>query len=125
MTTTRQRARSAKIPAQRQQKPAPKPAASARPAHRYQLDTTIKNLTPAERAERGRQKRSAVPRSSHADFDPSARDFDPIEVLTEQSASRLPDLVPIRYGRMLASPFAYFRGAALPMARDLAATPVT
>jgi len=85
----------------------------------------IKDLTPAERAERGRQIRSQVPRSSHADFDASGRGRDPIDVLSEQSANRVPDLVPIRYGRMLASPFAYFRGAALPMANDLATTPLT
>jgi uncharacterized protein (DUF2252 family) len=96
-----------------------------RPARRYQLDTAIKELTPAERADRGHEIRSKVPRSSHADFDPAGRHFDPVQVLMEQSASRQPDLVPIRYGRMLASPFAYFRGAALPMANDLSSTPVT
>jgi len=125
MTTTQRRVQQAKVPAQRQRKSAAGATASARPAHRYQLDTATKKLTPAERAERGRSIRSDVPRSSHADFDASARGRDPIDVLIEQSATRLPDLVPIRYGRMLASPFAYFRGAALPMACDLATTPVT
>ena len=95
------------------------------PTHRYQLDTLVKDLTPAERAERGRQIRVGVPRSSHAEFDASARQHDPVDVLIGQCADRVPDLVPIRYGRMLASPFAYFRGAALPMANDLATTPVT
>jgi uncharacterized protein (DUF2252 family) len=130
MTTTQKQARS-KVPAQRK-RPAAKasPAAKAKsrasaPIRRYQLDTVIKDLTPAERAERGRQIRADVPRSSHAEFDASARQFDPVDVLMEQAANRLPDLVPIRYGRMLASPFAYFRGAALPMANDLATTPVT
>ena len=122
MTTT-QRERSAKIPAQRERKRAAAATAGARP--RFQLDTAIKSLTPAERAERGRRIRSDVPRSSHANFDASARERDPMDLLIEQSASRLADLVPIRYGRMLASPFAYFRGAALPMANDLAATPVS
>jgi uncharacterized protein (DUF2252 family) len=125
MATTRQRARSAKVPAQRQPKREAATAASARPAHRFHLDTTIKDLTPAERAARGRRIRSDVPRSSHANFDASTRERDPIGVLIDQSATRLPDLLPIRYGRMLASPFAYFRGAALPMACDLATTPVT
>ncbi len=94
-------------------------------SHRYQLDTSIRDLTPAERAEKGRQIRSRVPRSSHAEFDVSARRRAPVQVLIEQSAGRQQDLIPIRYGRMLASPFAYFRGAALPMADDLATTPVT
>ena len=82
-------------------------------------------LTPAERAERGRTARSAVPRGSHAVYEPSADRPDPVGLLERQAATRLPDLVPVRYGRMLASPFSYFRGAALPMATDLAATPVS
>lgn len=139
MTTTQKQARSAgvsrgassrastAVPAQRKRSAARRGAAKPEigPARRYHLDTQLKDLTPAERAERGRQIRADVPRSSHADFDASARQHDPVDVLIEQSADRLPDLVPIRYGRMLASPFAYFRGAALPMARDLASTPVT
>ncbi len=125
MTTTQHRAAPAKVPAQRQRKRAAKTTPAAKPAHRYQLDIMIKDLTPAERAERGRQIRSDVPRSSHAGFDVSARGHDPVDVLIEQSVTRVPDLVPIRYGRMLASPFAYFRGAALPMANDLATTPAT
>ena len=123
MTSARQSVRSAKVPAQRQRAAAT--PARAKPARRFQLDTMIKELTPADRAERGRRIRAEVPRSSHANFDARARERDPIDVLIEQSATRLPDLVPIRYGRMLASPFAYFRGAALPMARDLATTPVS
>src|SRR5258708_31984585 len=125
MTATQQRVRPAKVPEQRQRKRAAGATASARPAHRFQLDNMIKDLTSAERAERGRRIRSDVPRSSQANFDASARGHDPVDVLIEQSATRLADLVPIRYGRMLASPFAYFRGAALPMAHDLATTPVT
>lgn len=82
-------------------------------------------MTPAERAARGRQLRSEVPRSSHAEFERPATNTDPLALLIEQSKSRVQDLVPIRYGRMLASPFSYFRGAALPMASDLAATPTT
>ena len=103
---------------------------AARGAHealsrRYHLDTSQVNLTPTERADRGRALRGTVPRASHAGFQPAPDRPDPIELLEEQSATRLPDLVPIRYGRMVASPFAYFRGAALPMAADLATTPVT
>jgi hypothetical protein len=66
-----------------------------------------------------------VPRSSHAEFNADAQRPDPVELLMSQSSNRLPDLVPIRYGRMIASPFSYFRGAALPMADDLSRTPMT
>ncbi|HEX5187977.1 MAG TPA: DUF2252 domain-containing protein [Streptosporangiaceae bacterium] len=97
----------------------------ARPAHRFELETDIKELTPAERAARGRKLREQVPRSSHAEFSPDGQRPDPVDLLMAQSAGRVPDLVPIRYGRMLASPFSYFRGAALPMAYDLSKTPVS
>ena len=90
---------------------------------RFALDATAGRLTPAERAERGRAARAAVPRDSHAVYDPPADRPDPVGLLERQAVSRVPDLVPVRYGRMLASPFSYFRGAALPMAADLAATP--
>ena len=99
--------------------------AAARPARKYELETEIKELTPAERADRGRKLREQVPRSSHAEFTADGQRPDPVDLLMAQSAGRLPDLVPIRYGRMLASPFSYFRGAALPMAYDLSRTPVT
>jgi uncharacterized protein (DUF2252 family) len=89
------------------------------------LDSAAARLTPAERAERGKAVRSAVPRHSHAVYDPRADRPDPVGLLERQAATRLPDLVPVRYGRMLASPFSYFRGAALSMAADLAATPVS
>jgi uncharacterized protein (DUF2252 family) len=69
----------------------------------------------------GREARSAVPRSSHAEWDPAARD--PAEILGRQDESRVPELVPIRYERMLASPFTFFRGGAAVMAADLATTP--
>src|SRR6266704_4532562 len=122
-TTTRRRSRSGAVPSQRRGESAAE--APARRGHRYQLDSSIRRLTPAERAEQGRRLRTQVPRSSQAEFAPAADRPDPVGLLAEQSAGRLPDLVPIRYGRMLASPFSYFRGAALPMAHDLSATPVT
>ena len=81
--------------------------------------------SPAERAAFGKTVRSLVPREEHAAFDLSADRRDPIDLLEDQAQTRLEDLVPVRYGRMAASPFAYFRGAALPMASELAATPVT
>jgi uncharacterized protein (DUF2252 family) len=94
-------------------------------SRRFALDSAAVQLTPAERADRGKAARSAVPRDKHAFYDPPADRPDPVGLLERQAATRLPDLVPVRYGRMLASPFSYFRGAALPMAADLAATPVS
>jgi len=84
-----------------------------------------KVLSPAERAELGKAARARVPRESHALTDFPANRPDPVGQLEQQGAPRIPELLPVRYGRMLISPFAYFRGAALPMASDLARTPVT
>ncbi len=95
------------------------------PAHRCQLDSALGHLTPAERVARGRAARAEVPRDSHAVFDPPPDRPDPVGLLEEQAVARVQELVPVRYGRMLVSPFSYFRGAALPMASDLAATPVS
>jgi uncharacterized protein (DUF2252 family) len=92
---------------------------------RYQLDTGLVRLTAAERAARGKAARAAVPRTSHAVFEPAPDRLDPVALLEEQAATRVPELVPIRWGRMLVSPFTYYRGAALPMASDLATTPVS
>jgi uncharacterized protein (DUF2252 family) len=80
--------------------------------------------TPAQRTARGKAARERAPRSSHAAATPPA-DRDPVELLQRQAATRVPELVPIRYGRMLTSPFAFFRGAAAIMAHDLAGTPRT
>ena len=81
------------------------------------------HLTVDEREARGQQGRKDAPRRSHADWRPASDRPDPIALLEEQAATRVPELVPIRYGRMLVSPFSFFRGAALIMAADLAATP--
>jgi uncharacterized protein (DUF2252 family) len=83
----------------------------------------VPHLTVAERAARGKAARSEVPRSSHALYEPVARRADPVKLLERQAKTRVPELVPIRYGRMLVSPFTFYRGAALIMASDLAATP--
>ncbi len=99
--------------------------APPRGTQRYQLDPGVGRLTPAESAARGKTARAEVPRASHATFDPPPDRPDPIALLEEQGKSRVPELVPIRYGRMMVSPFTYYRGAALPMASDLAATPVS
>src|SRR5689334_20241180 len=83
------------------------------------------HLSPEERAELGRNARSTAPRSSHADWTPASDRPDPIDLLEEQAAARVPELVPIRYGRMAATPFAFYRGSAYIMAGDLSTTPTT
>ncbi|MFL6129432.1 MAG: DUF2252 domain-containing protein [Mycobacteriales bacterium] len=81
--------------------------------------------TPEQSAAVGRQARASVPRSAHADLPPDGQRPDPVALLDSQAESREPGLVPIRHGRMASSPFAFFRGAALGMAADLARTPVS
>ena len=76
--------------------------------------------TSEERAAHGRKAREIVPRSHHGEWTPPTDRTDPLEILALQATTRVPDLVPIRYGRMAASPFAFFRGAAAVMAADLA-----
>ena len=83
----------------------------------------VAHLTPGERVARGKAARNEVPRSSHGRWEPAVNRPDPVELLEEQAVTRVPELVPIRYGRMLVSPFTFYRGAALIMAADLAATP--
>src|SRR5690242_2529239 len=73
----------------------------------------------------GKSLRKRVPRSAHGVYKPSRRRRDPVEMLKESSRDRVRHLVPIRYGRMLQSPFAFFRGGAAIMAADLARTPAT
>src|SRR5205823_14231447 len=80
---------------------------------------------PEDRLGEGTHRRPPVPRSAHAAWAPPADRLDPITLLQESHRPRLPDLVPIRYGRMLASPFTFLRGAPVVMAQDLAATPMT
>jgi uncharacterized protein (DUF2252 family) len=77
----------------------------------------------AESAARGKEARVAAPRASHAEFQLAPDRIDPVELLERQARTRVPELVPIRYGRMLVSPFTFYRGAAAIMAQDLAATP--
>ena len=83
----------------------------------------VPHLSLSERAARGKAARAEVPRSSHAGFEPAPMRPDPIELLERQADTRVPELVPIRYGRMLVSPFTFYRGAAMIMAHDLSATP--
>ena len=105
----------------------PELTAAARPRRlpRYQLDATPGRLTPEASAAKGKAARTAAPRPSHAAFHPRPDRPDPVALLEEQAKTRVPELVPVRWGRMLVSPFSYYRGAALPMASDLASTPVS
>ncbi len=79
-------------------------------------------LTPDEGRRQGQRLRKVAHRLSHGQWEPPASRPDPVDILEEQARTRVPDLVLIRYGRMVASQFAYFRGAAAPMAGDLART---
>ncbi|MEU7702136.1 DUF2252 domain-containing protein [Streptomyces sp. NPDC015492] len=82
-----------------------------------------RGATPKERAALGRKARRRSPRSGHAEYRPPADRPDPLTILEAQSATRVPELVPIRYGRMIESPFRFYRGAAAIMASDLSHTP--
>ena len=85
---------------------------------------TGQQLSRADREAQGKDARASAPLESQAEFGPD-RSRDPVGLLLEQEKSRVPELVPVRHGRMLVSPFAFFRGAALPMAADLATTPTS
>src|SRR5215213_8537485 len=77
------------------------------------------------RHERGRAARQVVPRGSHAEWEPAPDRPDPVDLLEAQARDRIPDLLPIRYARMMTSPFAFMRGSAIVMAHDLASLPKT
>src|SRR6476619_246371 len=83
----------------------------------------VARLENGEDAERGREARGGAPRAGHADWAPARTRPDPVQTLHRQTGSRLAELVPIRYGRMLATPFTFYRGAAAIMAADLAEMP--
>ena len=85
---------------------------------------TGEQLSRADREARGKDARAAAPLESHAEFTPG-RGRDPVGLLLEQEKTRVPELLPIRHGRMLVSAFTFYRGAALPMAADLATTPTS
>jgi uncharacterized protein (DUF2252 family) len=85
--------------------------------------SAIEHPSVEDRKELGKRARGCVPRSSHAGWVPAVNRPDPITLLEEQNATREPDLVPVRHGRMMASPFTFYRGAAKVMAADLADTP--
>jgi uncharacterized protein (DUF2252 family) len=79
----------------------------------------------ADRLQAGKALRKRVPRGAHEEWAPPADRPDPISLLEEQAKDRVPDLVPVRYGRMRTSPFAFLRGSAIVMAEDLSRTPTT
>ena len=83
----------------------------------------LPHMSEAESRAKGRAARTKVPRDSHAGLLLPPERPDPVALLEEQATTRVPELVPIRYGRMLVSPFTFFRGAALIMASDLSTTP--
>jgi uncharacterized protein (DUF2252 family) len=100
-------------------------AVSIHPGQELSVSPTrvVEHPTPEDRAARGRTARAAVPRSSHGAWSPTSDRPDPVDLLLQQATTRVPELVPIRHARMLASPFAFYRGAAAVMATDLANTP--
>jgi uncharacterized protein (DUF2252 family) len=84
----------------------------------------VDHLSRADRVALGKDARAVAPLESHAEFNPG-QGRDPVGLLLGQAQSRVPELVPVRHGRMLVSPFTFYRGAALPMAADLAGTPAS
>jgi len=85
--------------------------------------TRVPHPSVDERQVQGKEARDRTPLDSHTGWAPATDRPDPVALLEEQDATREPDLVPVRHGRMLVSPFTFYRGAAKIMAADLAATP--
>src|SRR5690349_20285087 len=85
----------------------------------------VEHFSLTERAARGKAARATLPRSQQGDWQPAPDRPDPVALLEEQARTRVPELVPIRYGRMLVSPFTFYRGAAYLMASDLSFGPRT
>jgi uncharacterized protein (DUF2252 family) len=102
--------------------PAPPAPATPAPA-RLPYAEARPHFTPAEHLARGKAARQETPRRAHAQWESWSGRPDPIDILEEQASHRTAELIPIRYGRMVASPFAFFRGGAAIMASDLATTP--
>ena len=102
-----------------------KPGGPSTTAEEPRRPARVEHFTIDERAARGKAARAEVPRSVHAVWEAAASRRDPVDLLEEQAKTRVPELVPIRYGRMLVSPFTFYRGAAYIMASDLSGTPRT
>src|SRR5690349_4715445 len=92
-------------------------------AQTYTWDRNLTSKTESYAA--GKALRTRTPRTSHAEWTPDAKRPDPITLLEDENKTRLKQLVPIRFGRMSLSPFAFYRGSASIMANDLAATPTS
>src|SRR5262245_49031925 len=103
-----------------EEKPKPSPDAASEHALKVALHPSIQ-----EREGLGKSIRNKLPRESHAAWEAKPQRPDPVDLLEAQTVTRIPELIPIRYGRMLASPFAFYRGAAAIMASDLATLPHT
>jgi uncharacterized protein (DUF2252 family) len=101
----------------------PRVTAAGSGGHPHSPAWKLANLSPEQRVARGKAARSQAPRSSHGRWNAAADRPDPVALLREQAESRVPELMPIRYGRMLVSPGTFYRGAALIMASDLSVTP--
>lgn len=100
-----------------------KPVAGKRAANEPRAESTYVNVE--ERRARGKALRDAVPRASHAGWKAPSGRADPVELLGRSNEGRVASLIPIRFGRMSASPFAFYRGSAALMAADLATTPAS
>src|SRR5215204_3276661 len=103
-----------------EQDPNLSPGAKGAPADPGRLDAGYQ-----QRREQGRAVRRTVPRGTHAGWAPAPDRPDPVDLLEAQAKDRIPELMPIRYARMMASPFTFLRGSAVVMANDLAGTPKT
>ena len=101
------------------------PRGRSTPGARTATSSTGSHLTVAERQQLGRDARARAPRSGHARFEPGAGRPGPVDLLEKQAETRVPELVPVRYGRMAVSPFTFYRGAALIMASGLSSTKST
>ena len=101
----------------------------ARKQSRRVSSATMRAFAPGkslgELYEEGKRLRDKCPRQSHAAWQPPGNRPDPVSLLVQSSKGRIPQLIPVRYGRMMQTPFTFYRGAALNMAADLAATPIT
>jgi uncharacterized protein (DUF2252 family) len=105
-----------------QDEPKSKPVTDVSPEHAPKVAS---HPSIQEREELGKATRKKWPRESHAEWEPKQDRPDPVGLLEAQATTRIPELIPIRYGRMLASPFAFYRGAAAIMASDLGTVPHT
>jgi hypothetical protein len=101
------------------------PAEEGRSDNFVKLDIKAPHSAAGERRAHGKSLRERVPREAHAGWKAPRNRRDPVDLLIESNQGRLPQLIPIRFGRMMASPFTFYRGSAGLMAADLATTPAS